>query len=255
MKALRSPLVALLLGAACTLAHGADSALSARLAAVVAQLDPRAQAALARIDDPGRKLLATRAYLRAGSTLDQRWSWTAAQIAAWEQSPARTALEADIDRVRRAFEASHAGYTLYVNPQVRSLDLQLQRWNDNVSVGRAGAHLEATARNATRSPDFPAPGSAAATARFAELLKQHVPQPVPTLAAPGLSAHGRMSAVDFQVRQGGRTVAGPDSSQVASVWIANGWRDRLRAAVKAAGDRFVGPLASPVEPWHYDYRP
>jgi hypothetical protein len=64
-----------------------------------------------------------------------------------------------------------------------------------------------------------------------------------------------MNAVDFQVRQGNRTIAGPDSSVVNSVWIAQGWRDRLQAAVRASGSSFTGPLASPAEPWHYDYRP
>lgn len=247
--------VALLLSGACALAHGADDAFERHYAAAVAPLDARARSTLDRIDGQGRRLLALRAYLRAGATLPQRWSWTAAEIDAWHDSPPQRALEADIDRVRRAFERSNAGYTLWVNPQVRSLDVQLERWNTNVSVRRAAERLESMVREELRSSGFIAAGTSSANARFADLLRNHVPQPIPTLAAPGLSAHGRMSAVDFQVRQGDRTVAGPDSAQVASVWIAKGWRDRLLAAVKAAGDRFAGPLASPVEPWHYDYRP
>jgi hypothetical protein len=40
---------------------------------------------------------------------------------------------------------------------------------------------------------------------------------------------------------------------VDSVWIAKGWRDRLHTAVVSVSNRFAGPLASPAEPWHYNY--
>ena len=38
-------------------------------------------------------------------------------------------------------------------------------------------------------------------------------------------------------------------------WDEAGWAAKLDAAVRAAGQRFVGPLASPREPWHYTYSP
>ena len=79
--------------------------------------------------------------------------------------------------------------------------------------------------------------------------------PVPTLAAPGLSPHGRMRAVDFQVESSRRIVAGTDSTAIASEWIAAGWKARLQAAIVAADVGFHGPLAMPDEPWHYDFRP
>ena len=82
-----------------------------------------------------------------------------------------------------------------------------------------------------------------------------VPLYAPTLAAPGLSRHGRMQAVDFQVKQGDRTVAGPSYAQVAPVWEGQGWSQRLARAVHATSDRFTGPLATPNEPWHYEYEP
>ena len=102
---------------------------------------------------------------------------------------------------------------------------------------------------------FPAPGIAEARARFESTLKAHQPQPTPALAAPGLSPHGQMHAVDFQVWQGALTVAGPSTSQVQAVWVGQGWRDRLESAVRLASDKFRGPLQNPDEPWHYDYQP
>ena len=223
--------------------------------ALRSQLDPRAQATLERMADLGRQLLAARGYLRAGLALDQRWSWNQEQIAAWPGSPAQIALDAEIQKVRAAFERDNPGYSLLVNPQVRSIDLQLQRWHETASVTQASSNMLQAIRTAINAPDFPAPGSPAAAASFRELIRDHAPNPVPTLAAPGLSAHGRMSAVDFQICQGSRDIAGPDSSVVESVWIAQGWRDRLQAAVHAASTRFKGPLAIPAEPWHYDYQP
>ncbi len=37
-------------------------------------------------------------------------------------------------------------------------------------------------------------------------------------------------------------------------WDNAGWTAKLKKAVQTAGDNFVGPLASPYEPWHYVYR-
>ena len=246
----------LLLATACTGAAAAgNDPLPGHFSALRTLLDPRAQAALDRIPETGRQLLAARAYLRAGTSLDERWSWTQEEIDHYAGSTAQIAFEAEIGKVRELFEQQNPGYTLFVNPDVRSLDLQLQRWNENRSVGQAALRLESAVRTAIGDPSFPAPATAAGITRFATLLKEHGPRPIPTLASPGLSAHGQMSAVDFQVRQGSRTIAGPDSSQVATIWIAQGWRDRLKAAVTAASTKFIGPLVSPAEPWHYDYQP
>ncbi len=175
------------------------------------------------------------------------------QIDAYAGSAAQIALDAEIDQVRAAFEKNNPGYSLFTNPQVRSLDLQLTRWNETASIAKAGDQMMADVSAAIRQPGFPASGTAAGTARFRDLVTDYAPQPVPTLAAPGLSAHGRMNAVDFQVQRDNSIVAGPDSTTVDSVWIAQGWRDRLHAAVIASGTRFTGPLTTPVEPWHYVY--
>jgi hypothetical protein len=252
---MRSVVTVLLLGICATASAAGQDGLREHFAALRSQLDGRAQFALRRIDGLGPQLLATRAYLRAGPAMNQRWSWTEEQISAYQGSPAQIALDAEVAKVRIAFEKANPGYSLFVNPHVRSLDLQLQRWNQTASVTKASHHMAAAMQAAIREPGFPAPGSPAAVSRFQQVVRDYRPQPIPTLAAPGLSAHGRMNAVDFQIRQGNRTIAAPDSSTVGSVWISQGWRDRLQAAVHAAGARFNGPLASPDEPWHYDYRP
>ena len=89
---------------------------------------------------------------------------------------------------------------------------------------------------------------------FERLLTERYPTPTPTLAAPGLSRHGRMQAVDFQVRRtsDGATVAGPVSANVDSVWRVQGWADRLHRAVISSGAHLRGPLQVPAEPWHYE---
>ncbi len=234
---------------------GADDLVAAHLAALRDSLDARAAAALDRIASLGPQLLAARAYLRSAARLSERWSWTQEQIDAYQGSPAQAALEAEISRVREIFEAANPGFTLFVNPQVRSLDIQLQHWNENRSVADAGSHLLDALRGVVGAEGFPAPGSKDALTRFSEALRAHTPQPTPALAAPGLSPHGQMHAVDFQVWQGALTVAGPSTAQVQAVWLGQGWRDRLESAIRQASDKFRGPLESPDEPWHYDYHP
>jgi hypothetical protein len=230
-----------------------DDRIAAHLNAAAADVDPRVVSAVARIDGLGPKLLALRSYWRARATLAERWSWSAQKIARYEGSPLQRELDAEIARVRSVFEADNPGYTLWVNPQVRSVELQLERWNDNDTVRAAGAAVLQDVRKAMVDAQPPAPSTRAGRAWLGTWLAAYVPQPTPALAAPGLSPHGRMSAVDFQVRQGDRTVAGPSVEQVQSVWNAQGWRARLQAAVTSASRRFHGPLRMPDEPWHYDY--
>jgi hypothetical protein len=217
--------------------------------------DPRVAVALARIEGTGRRLLAMRAYLRAGPGLAQRWSWTAEEIAAFASSPENTAIQTEIERVRQAFAAANPGFDLWVNPEVRSLDTQIANWNSNASVSRAAANLLVAFQQWLRSTPIQAlqpDGVAMVATKF---LTEHVPQPIPTLAAPGLSPHGQMRAIDFQIQRNGRIVAGPSSATRGTQWDAAGWTEKLRMAVRAGSARFTGPLESPVEPWHYTYTP
>ena len=222
---------------------------------ISATLDPRVPQTLARLDGSGRQLLALRSYLRSGSRLPDRWSWTQAQIDAFEGSPEQRDLEREVDRIRTAFSAANPGFELYVNSQVRSLDVQIEHWNRNESVQAAANEILAAAQALIASPGFPADRPVQARQALATFLSRHRPVPTPTIAAPGLSLHGQMRAIDFQVHQGGRVVAGPSTASIATDWAATGWAAKLDAAVREASDRFVGPQATPPAPWHYSYLP
>ena len=237
-----------------TPASARDEALLERyLALLQADLDERAVAALRRMDGTGRRLLAARSYLRTASHLGERWSWSQPQIDAWQGSPEQALFEGEIERVRAAFEAANPGFTLYVNPQVRSLEIQFDHWNQNDSVGTAGEAMRAAILMMVTASGFPGPEEAGASSAFRQTLVAYQPEPASPLAAPGLSLHGQMYAVDFQVSKGGELVASASMGEVASVWDALGWRAKLQDAVRVAGGKFSGPLQSPDEPWHYDF--
>lgn len=220
-----------------------------------AQLDPRVAQTLARLDGTGRQLLALRSYLRSASHLAERWSWTQEQIEAFEGSAEQRDLQLEIDRVRAAFVAANPGFELYVNSQVRSLDVQIEHWNSNESVKAAADEILVSAQALIASPEFPADRPEQARQALQTFLSGHRPVPTPTIAAPGLSLHGQMRAIDFQVHQGGRGVAGPSTATIATDWAAAGWAAKLDAAVRGASSRFIGPQASPPAPWHYTYVP
>jgi hypothetical protein len=233
----------------------ADVALEDHLAQLAARLDSRVAEALARVDGTGRKLLALRSYLRSRDHLAERWSWTQEQIQAFEGSPEHRDLQAEIERVREAFSRDNPGFELWVNPQVRSLDRQIESWNGNESVGAAAAQLVTDALDFVGRADLSAPQAGRARPALESFLVAYQPVPTPTVAAPGLSPHGQMRAVDFQVHQGDRIIAGPRTATIATDWDATGWSSRLDAAVRAASRRFIGPLATPREPWHYTFSP
>jgi hypothetical protein len=225
------------------------------ITSIGAQLDPRVAQTLARLDGTGRQLLALRSYLRSAPHLADRWSWTQQQIEAFEGSPEQRDLEREIDSVRTAFVAANPGFELYVNSQVRSLDVQIEHWNSNESVKAAAGEILVAAQALIASPGFSADRPEQARDALKAFLSAHRPVPTPAIAAPGLSLHGQMRAIDFQVHQGGRVVAGPGTATIATDWAAAGWATKLDAAVRAASDRFVGPQASPPAPWHYTYVP
>jgi hypothetical protein len=209
--------------------------------------------ALSSIPEPGRKLLAARTYYRSLSVLEQRWSWSEAQIAAYQGSPEQKMLLDDIALIAQQFSNSNPGYSLFTNTQVRSLDKQISSWNNNDSVGAAAASLMSALesdRKVTLSAD---------NTKLAEQLKSwlsaYSPQPRPNLAAPGLSAHGQMHAIDFQISKNGVLIAQANSAEVDTIWRTQGWDVKLRESITATGLDFKGPLTSPDEPWHYSYTP
>jgi hypothetical protein len=224
------------------------------LLAVTHDLPADAKEALQQIDGKSRQLLAVRGYLRAGQQLHSRWGWSAEEVRSYETSQEYRDLLDEIAIVRARFEAANPGYSLYVNTTARSLDLQLQRWNSNKSVGVIADRLQAAAEDELARGTYPAHPDARATLRFADFLRVWRPVPAAApLAAPGLSLHGRSHAIDFQIAQDGRIIAPTEVAKVHRVWEAQGWAGRLAAVMRDT--RFVGPLQSPNEPWHYEYVP
>jgi hypothetical protein len=246
--------LALATSAAAPAAEGVPTSSEARKQAWISEaaegLDPRAIEALQRIDGSDRRLLALRAYLRAGDSLAERWSWSGQQLAGYASTPEGRTAAANIDAVTAAFTAANPGFTLQVNRQPRSLELQLAHWNANASVAAVAATLSRSLerRFADRSTEASAPELRAA-------LVEWKPAVAATLAAPGLSPHGQGRAFDFQITHHGRVIAGVEATTARQSWDSPGWTQKLHAAVSAAGNHFVGPLQSPYEPWHYAYTP
>lgn len=225
------------------------------LAALRPGLDARVIEALGAIEGTGRQLLAVRSYIRSAAQLDERWSWSEAQIAAYAGSPEKLRLDAAIASVRCAFESANPGYTLFVNDAVRSLDRQIEKWNRSETIKRSADNMLEAIRLAVAKQDFPAANKPKGVSAFRNLLVSFKPDPTPSLAAPGLSLHGRMHAIDFQVMAHDQIIADTDPLTVEKAWDSAGWRAKLQSAVSRANAGFVGPLKSPNEPWHYDYRP
>jgi hypothetical protein len=225
------------------------------LSALRAGLDTRVVEALGEIDGTARQLLAARSYLRSASQLDERWSWSDAQIAAYTGSPDKQRLDAAIASVRCHFESANPGHTLFVNDTVRSIDRQVVKWNRSETIKRSADHMLERIQSEVARETFPGANSPEGMSAFRDLLVSFKPDPTPSLAAPGLSLHGRMLAVDFQVMARGRIVAGTDPTTVVETWDTPGWRAKLQTAVGEANAGFVGPLKNPNEPWHYDFRP
>lgn len=216
-------------------------------------LDVNVQHTLDRIHGAARQLLALRSYLRARSSLAARWSWSETEIAAYKGSQQYRDMMAEIGKVTARFEQSNPGFTLYANSEVRSLDDQIGKWNSNATVGEIADQLLPAAREQlTQSSKLSA---SARRARLHEFLLAWQPETPTPLAAPGLSLHGRGRALDFQVQQGNRIVAGTDITTIASVWVGQGWAQKLTAAIDTASSKFRGPLTLPNEPWHFEYQP
>jgi hypothetical protein len=230
----------------------AGGKLESYVRAASADIAPEQREALGRVNTDARRLLALRGYLRAGREAASRWAWSRERIEGYEKSPEYAAALAEIDKVRREFEGANPGYTLRVNTQVRSLDEQLSKWNETDSVARAGEELLQSARGELAGPSSAEAPAAGDVQRFERFLRGSTTRTTPTLAVPGLSPHGQSRAFDFQVMRGSQLIAGPSG---AGEWDSAGWTEKVRAAVTRASTKFEGPLASPREPWHYDYRP
>ena len=239
-------------------AAGADGASNqARLAdythAVAASLPSATQRTLALIDGTPRQLLALRSYVRAGDRVAERWSWTDEQIEAFSKTREYRQLLREVKGIKARFEADNPGYTLYANTEVRSLDVQIERWNSNGSVKAVARRIERAALRELARQDYSEKPDALSVERFSEFLRHWHPPTPPALAAPGISKHGQLRAIDFAVFKDGKVIAPTNLKASESVWVREGWSDRLKQAT--LNTRFDGPLRVPHEPWHYEYDP
>jgi hypothetical protein len=230
-----------------------DERLSVHLAALAAELPRPARQVLAVMNTPQRKLLAARSYAKAGEDLLARWSWSAEEIRRFEESTEYRRLLAGVDAVKNEFELRNPGYSLYANMQVRTLELQLERWNANAGVANVAHELYRAVQRELLTHPYAAGSDSASTARLKRFLLQWHPSTAAPLAAPGLSAHGQLRAIDFQITRGEQVIAGTSVAAVRRTWELPGWDERLRLAVQSVGSQFIGPLRAPNEPWHYTY--
>ena len=210
--------------------------------------------ALSEIKSDDRRNLAMTYYLRAGDSIESRWNWTRKRIETYERSTEYKDALAAIEAVAKQFAVENPGYRLHVHTEVRSLEEQLDRWAAVSSVGRAASELRTAALKQIATAKLSELPDENSTARFRKFLIEWRASYPPTLAAPGLSLHGRGRAYDFQIYDAtDRPVAVTDAATVREVWDKRGWTEKLARAVRLAGAKFSGPLQAPREPWHYEY--
>jgi hypothetical protein len=229
--------------------------LNGYISGISKKLDPRVAEALAKIDDTGRRLLALRGYLRSEGSLPSKWSWSADQIERYKQSKEYREAIAEVEKVRKKFETLNPGYTLHVNTEVRSLETQIKSWNETKSVQVAAQDLVTAANMEISKPVYKDLPDQPGLIRFELFIKNYRVPSTPTVAVPGLSPHGQLRAFDFQIKQGDKIIAATNTAMIEDVWDGQGWTEKLQTAIKAASTKFIGPLTSPREPWHYTYNP
>jgi hypothetical protein len=212
-------------------------------------LPDKVRSALAQINGEGRQLLAMRSYLRRTRSLEARWSWTDDEIDEYTGSEEHKHATAAVNAVIETFEEQNPGYSLYVNTHVRSLDEQIGKWNRNATVEAGAEEIEAD------FADWRDGHTDASADEARSFLTAWKPETTVSLAAPGLSQHGRGHAFDFQIMQNGAIIVGANTRIIDTAWEEGGWTGKLKLAVLASDARFTGPLTKPDEPWHYAYEP
>lgn len=228
----------------------AEASRDAWVAQASVGLPPPVLEALSKIAGADRQLLALRSYLKAGSGLADRWSWSLDQQSRYSSTLEGKAASVELDAVVAAFAAENPGFSVRVNRLPRSLEAQIASWNGNESV-RSAAAACAGALERRFGAERAQPNATA----LRKALLDWQPDTSATLAAPGLSAHGQARAFDFQIERGAELIAGTDAASARQQWDAAGWTQKLQTAIRVAGTHLVGPLQSPYEPWHYAYVP
>lgn len=210
-----------------------------------------------RIRDPERaqpvQLLAVRRYVRLGDKrVRAQWAWTAEETNRMIQSGPAQLLMSEAATVQRRFAKENPGFSLEISP-LRSLDRQVLLWSKNNSVHTCAASFVQMVRSELQKPVYAEAPDSVSTKAFLAYLRNSEVKPEPTSAAPGVSDHGQMRAVDFVVKRGNLIVAGTDTPRIASDWERTGFDRKLKQAT--SGTSLVGPLQHPREPWHYRLGP
>ena len=220
-------------------------------------LEARIQGALNGMPSLDRRILAIRGYLRYPSmgrgSIEANWAWSNQDMEEFKKTTEFVRMKAAVVEVKANFAAQNAGFSLGVDPdKMRSLESQVALWNQNASVQRLGQALKSKLLKSLEGlPDTP---DEAGLEAFKKLLVEAQLNGTPTNATPGLSQHGQSKAFDFVVSEGREVVAGTTTATIPEKWESAGWTAKLKQAVRDAGDKFVGPLPSPYEPWHYVYK-
>lgn len=201
------------------------------------------------IGEPSLELLALRRYVQKEKYIDARWAWTTEQ---YRHNPLYAQTNREIEKVKEWFRTANPGYKLEASP-FRDLERQVKLWKGNKKV-HAGA-ADVTRKCVAEIMHYPDPPDPPAIKKFRSFLGRCDVKPKTTSAAPGLSDHGRMHAVDFVVKHGRATIASTSTEHIPDQWMAPpGWAQKLKAAITQSGSLFDGPLPDPPEPWHYTLR-
>lgn len=253
-------LIALLCNASAYASTPVDSAISSYYPILATEVPDKVQKTLRRIESSSRRYLALSYYLRRADEIENGWSWTEGEVAAYRKTDECRKMLEEVESVRVRFAANNPGYTLRVNIGARSLGTQIRKWNNVSSVSRAAFDFLDSAERfvMVMMRDTTHSGLHLDSFRLGEFrrfMRTYSPRPgrVPTVAVPGLSKHGQLRAFDFKVYRGKRMIAGAHSRTIKSRWEKAGWTAKLKEAVEQVSPRFIGPLAVPYEPWHYNY--
>lgn len=228
-----------------------------------------------QVKDSDRFLMALVAYLKVveSGKLDKKWTWDDEKIAAWKKTPERKEVENAVAAVAAKFaalpEIAGTGRTLTGGAKPRPLNKQIDYWNGNGSAKKLGGILRRGLLEEIQKPEYTDPPDAASAAAFKKLLvggwpnsylisqkkKEKLDSIFTTNAAPGLSDHGQMRAIDFHVKVPGGKDFHPGGDER---WESSGMAGLLKKAIESYNAEkgrkvFDGPLKSPNEPWHYDY--
>jgi hypothetical protein len=161
----------------------------------------------------------------------------------------------EVDSLKRKFAELNPGYRLMTATEIRTLGSQLASWNRVQSVRLAAQELLDTCRAILSDSTTPALSDEEAYNRFFALFSTYETELLTTVAVPGFSLHGRLRAFDFKILKGRKLVASTSTRTIPEEWDEPGWTQKLKEATATTTSKFMGPLAEPYEPWHYEYLP